>query len=80
VTTAAACGIAALALALSGRPLVGATIHQIAESSAGSQANFTALGRFIGEPNFGLLTAALVATGEGAVFGLGLALGLARRP
>ena len=79
-TTAAACGIAALALALSGRPLVGATIHQIAESSAGSQTNFTAVGRFIGEPNFGLLTAALVATGEGALFGLGVALGLARRP
>ncbi len=78
--TAAACGVAALAIALAGRPLVGGTIHYIAESSAGSQATLTALGRFIGEPDFGPLTAALVATGEGALFGLGLALGLARRP
>ena len=72
--------MAALALALAGRPLVGGTIHYIARSSARSQATLTALGRFIGEPNFGPLTAALVATGEGALFGLGLALGLARRP
>ena len=78
--TAAACGIAALALALAGRPLVGGTIHFIAEASAGSQAAMTSLGRFIGEPNFGPLTAAVIATGEGAFFGAGLALGLTRRP
>jgi hypothetical protein len=78
--TAAACGIAALALALAGRPLVGGTIHLIAEASSGSQAALTALGRFIGEPDFGPLTAAVVATGEGALFGLGSALGLTRRP
>ena len=78
--TAAACGLAALTLALAGRPLVGGTIHVIAEASAGSQATLTSLGRFIGEPDFGPLTAALIATGEGALFGLGLALGLTRRP
>jgi DNA-binding winged helix-turn-helix (wHTH) protein len=78
--TAAACGLAALTLALAGRPLVGGTIHFIAESSAGSQATLTSLGRLIGEPDFGPLTAALIATGEGALFGLGLALGLTRRP
>ncbi len=78
--TAAACGLAALALALAGRPLVGGTIHFIAEASAGSQANLTPLGRFLGESNFGPLTSALVATAEGALFGLGLALGLTRRP
>jgi hypothetical protein len=78
--TAVACGLAALGLALAGRPLVGGTIHFIAESSVGSQATLTSLGRFIGEPDFGQLTAALIATGEGALFGLGLALGLARRP
>ena len=79
-TTAAACGVAALALSLSGRPLVGGTIHHIAESSAGSQATLTALGRFIGEPDFGPVTAAVISTSEGALFGFGLALGLARRP
>lgn len=77
--TAAACGLAALAVALTGRPLVGGTIHLIADASAGSQARLTSLGRFIGESDFGPLTAALIATGEGALFGLGLALGLTHR-
>jgi hypothetical protein len=83
VTTAAiatACGLAALALALGGRPLVGGTIHLLARASAGSQATLAPIGRLIGETDFGPLTAALVATGEGAVFGVGLALGLTRRP
>jgi DNA-binding winged helix-turn-helix (wHTH) protein len=78
--TGTACGLAALALALAGRPLVGGTIHLIAESSAGSQATLTALGRLIGEPDFGRVTASIISTSEGALFGLGLALGLARRP
>ena len=78
--SAVACGLAALALAIAGRPLVGGTIHLIAEASSGSQAALTALGRFIGEPNFGPLTAAVISTGEGALFGFGLALGLTRRP
>ena len=77
--TAAACGLAALALALAGRPLVGGTIHLIAQASVGSQATLTALGRLIGEPDFGPLTAALISTAEGALFGLGLALGLTSR-
>jgi DNA-binding winged helix-turn-helix (wHTH) protein len=77
--TAAACGLAALALALAGRPLVGGTIHLIAQASAGSQATLTPLGRLIGEPDFGPLTSALIATGEGGLFGLGLAFGLTRR-
>jgi DNA-binding winged helix-turn-helix (wHTH) protein len=75
-----ACGLAALALALAGRPLVGGTVHLIAEASSGSQATLTSLGRFIGEPDFGPLTAAIIATGEGMLFGVGLALGLTRRP
>jgi len=79
VVTAAACGTAALGIALSGRPLVGGTIHLIAQASAGSQTTLTPLGRFLGETDFGPLTAALVATGEGALFGFGLALGLTRR-
>ena len=78
--TAAACGLAALAMALAGRPLVGGTVHLIADASSGSQATLTSLGRFIGEPDFGPLTAAVIATGEGVLFGLGLALGLTRRP
>ena len=78
--TAAMCGLAALGLALAGRPLVGGTVHLIAEASSGSQATLTSLGRFIGEPDFGPVTAAVISTGEGVLFGIGLALGLTRRP
>jgi DNA-binding winged helix-turn-helix (wHTH) protein len=78
--TALACGIAALALALQGYSLVGGTIHAIALAASGSQAILTPLSRLIGEPDFGPLTRALLGTGEGAVFGFGLAMGLTRRP
>jgi DNA-binding winged helix-turn-helix (wHTH) protein len=77
--TATACGLAALVLALAGRPIVGGTIHLIAQASVGAQATLTPLGRLIGEPDFGPLSAAVIAFGEGAVFGVGLALGLTRR-
>jgi DNA-binding winged helix-turn-helix (wHTH) protein len=79
VLTAAACGLAALALAFAGRPLVGGTVHAIAQASAGGQAALTPLGRLIGEPGLGPMTAALIAMGEGAMFGLGLSLGLTHR-
>jgi DNA-binding winged helix-turn-helix (wHTH) protein len=78
--TAAACGLAALLVSLGGMPLVGGTIHAIAQASAGSQATLTPLGRLIGEPDFGRVTASIIGTGEGALFGFGLALGLTRRP
>jgi DNA-binding winged helix-turn-helix (wHTH) protein len=77
--TAAACGVAALVLAFAGRPLVGGTIHLIAQASAGAQVTLTPLGRLIGEPDFGPLSATVIAFGEGALFGAGLALGLTRR-
>lgn len=75
----AACGLAALVLALSGRPLVGGTFHAIAQSSAGAQAVLTPLARLIGESDFGPLSAALISLGEGATFGFGFAYGLTRR-
>jgi len=78
--TAATCGWAALGLTLAGRPLVGATIHRIAQASHASQATLTPLGRLIGEPDFGPISGAVIGTGEGAIFGLGLAFGLTRRP
>jgi len=77
--TAATCAIAALALTLAGRPLVGGTVHAIAEASRGSQAALTPLARLVGESEFGPLTAALIGTGEGALFGIGLSFGLTRR-
>jgi hypothetical protein len=77
--TAIACGIAALGLALAGRALVGGTVHALAQASLGGQAALTPLGRLIGEPGFGPVTAALIGMGEGLTFGIGLALGLTRR-
>jgi hypothetical protein len=68
-----------LSLAWAGRPLVGGTIHAIAEASVNGRALLTPLGRLIGEPEFGPLTAGLISLGEGAAFGLGLALGLTHR-
>jgi DNA-binding winged helix-turn-helix (wHTH) protein len=78
--TAAACGLGALVLALSGHPLVGGTIHAIAAASRGSQAALTPVARLIGEPDFGPVTSALIGMGEGVFFGAGLAFGLTRRP
>lgn len=80
VLVAGACGLGALAVTLAGRPLVGGTIHTIAQASHGAQATLTPLGALIGEPDFGPITRAVIGTGEGALFGLGLALGLTRRP
>jgi DNA-binding winged helix-turn-helix (wHTH) protein len=76
---AAVCGLGALAISLTGRPLVGGTVHAIAQSSQGSQVTLSPLGALIGEPDFGPITRAVIGTGEGALFGLGLALGLTRR-
>ena len=78
--TALLCGAGALSLTLAGRPLVGGTLHEIARQARGSQITLTPLARLIGEPDFGPVTQRLIGTGEGAVFGFGLALGLTRRP
>lgn len=76
---AACCGMAGLAISLAGRPLVGGTIHAIAGATDGSRATLAPLGRLIGEPDFGLLSGAIIAVGEAATFGVGLAYGLTRR-
>lgn len=78
VVVAGCCGLAALALALAGRPLVGGTIHLIADAADGSRASLAPLGRLMGEPDFGLVTSAILGFGEGAAFGFGLALALLR--
>lgn len=78
--TAASCGLAALLLTRAGMMLVGGTIHLIATGTGGAEAALTPLGRLIGEPDFGPVTRAIIGTGEGLLFGLGLAFGLTRRP
>ena len=77
---ALSCGLAGLALTLVGRPLVGGTIHAIADAATGSRATLAPLGRLIGEPDFGAVSRAILAFGEAATFGLGVAYGLLRAP
>ena len=78
--TAVICGLAGLALTFAGRPLASGTIHAIANAADGSRATLAPLGGLIGEPDFGPVSSAILAFGEGAMFGLGLAYGLMRRP
>jgi DNA-binding winged helix-turn-helix (wHTH) protein len=73
------CGLAGLSIMLSGRPLAGGTIHIIADAADGSRATLAPLGRLIGEPDFGPISSAILAFGEAAVFGIGLAYALIRR-
>jgi DNA-binding winged helix-turn-helix (wHTH) protein len=80
LVTALICGLVGVALTLAGRPLVGGTIHAIADAADGSRATLAPLGRLLGEPDFGPVSGAILAFGEGALFGLGLAYGLMRRP
>jgi DNA-binding winged helix-turn-helix (wHTH) protein len=73
------CGMAGLGLTLTGHPLAGGTIHAIADAADGSRVSLAPLGRLIGEPDFGPTSRLILAFGESAVFGFGLALGLIRR-
>ena len=78
--TALSCGLAGLALSLAGCHLAGGTIQLIADAAEGSRASLAPLGRLIGEPNLGPISSAIIAFGETATFGFGLARGLTRRP
>jgi DNA-binding winged helix-turn-helix (wHTH) protein len=80
VVIALFCGIAGLAMTLTGHPLAGGTIQAIAEAAEGSRVSLAPLGRLIGETDFGPLTSAIIAFGEAATFGVGLTYGLVRRP
>lgn len=77
--TAVCCGLAGLALTLGGYPLVGGTIHAIADAAEGSQASLAPLGRLIGEPDFGPVSRGLLAFGEASTFGFFLGFSLRRR-
>jgi DNA-binding winged helix-turn-helix (wHTH) protein len=72
--------IAGLILSVSGHPLVGGLINEIAQASSGSQMTLTPLGDLYGEPSFGGGTKMLLAMFESGLFGAGFAVGLTRRP
>ena len=78
LVTAAACGLAGLAITLLGRPLAGGTIHAIADAAEGSRATLAPLGRLIGEADFGPVSRVIAGVGECALFGVGLTFGLLR--
>jgi DNA-binding winged helix-turn-helix (wHTH) protein len=77
---ACSCAAAAVALAWSGRPLVGGLIHELARQSQDARLVLAPLGRLIGEPGFGPITRTLLSALEGATFGGSLAWGLTHKP
>jgi DNA-binding winged helix-turn-helix (wHTH) protein len=82
--TAVAVGIctalAGLVLSLTGHPMVGGLINEIAQASSGSQLTRTPLGLLYREPSFAGATKMALAMLESGLFGLGFAAGLTRRP
>ena len=79
VVVALLCAAGAIGLSLSGRPLVGGTLHLVAREARGAQISLAPLGRLIGEPGFGPVSQALIAAWEGGVFGLGVGFALFHR-
>jgi hypothetical protein len=71
--------IAGFILSITGHPLVGGFINEIAQASSGSQMALTPLGDFY-DPSFGGGTKMLLAMFESGLFGVGFAVGFTRRP
>jgi len=67
-------------LAHAGGHLGGASLDFMARSFQGSEVGLAPLARLLGEPELGPRTRTALAAYEGLLFGLGLTLGLTRRP
>jgi hypothetical protein len=80
LTVALLCAGAGQLLVWADRPLVGAVINQVAEASRGSDLARTPLGYLISDPRFGPAMKFAMGVLECGLFGLGLAVGLTRRP
>jgi hypothetical protein len=74
------CGVAGLVLALTGHHSGAMSLEFLARSFPGSQVSLEPLARLLGEASPGLATRLVIGSGEGALFGAGLAFGLTRRP
>jgi len=74
------CAASAAVLALTGSHLGAMSLDFMSRSFPGSQVGLTPLARLIGEAEPGMLTAIVISVYEGLMFGLGLVLGLTRRP
>ena len=80
LAVAVSTAVAGLVLSVTGHPLVGGLLNEIAQASSGSQLTLTPLGDLYNEPSFGGGTKVLLAMFESGLFGLGLAAGVTRRP
>ncbi len=80
LATAASCAIVAVALTRAGGRLGGVSLDAIARSFEASQVGLAPLARLFGEAELGPATRSFLAAYEGGLFGIGLALGLTRRP
>ncbi len=80
LVTGVCCAAAALALTAAGRPLAGASLNAIARAFQGSHVGLAPVAHLLGERELGPLTRAVLASYEGLLFGVGLVLGLTRRP
>ena len=72
--------LAGLILSITGHPMVGGLINEIAQASSGSQLTRTPIGVLYQEPSFAGGTKMALAMLESGLFGLGFAAGLTRRP
>lgn len=78
--TGLACAAASIALTLAGGHLTGVSLHAIARAFQGSQVGLTPLAHLLGERELGPFTRCVIGGWEGLFFGVGLVLGLTRRP
>ena len=80
IVVAVCTALAGLILSLTGHPMVGGLVNEIAQASTGSQLTRTPLGALYQEPSFPGGTKMALAMFESGLFGLGFAAGLTRRP
>jgi hypothetical protein len=74
------CGLAGLGLGLTDHHLGAMSLDFLARSFPGSQVGLGPLARLLGEHEAGAWTRNVISVAEGFLFGLGLSLGLTRRP
>jgi DNA-binding winged helix-turn-helix (wHTH) protein len=78
--TGACCAAACIGLAVADGHLVSASLDVVADRFEGSSVGLAPLARLLGEQELRPMTRTLVSGFEGLLFGIGLVLGLTRRP
>src|SRR6185436_19971002 len=78
--TGTCCALASLVLTWNGSLLGGVSLDYVARSFPGSEVGLAPLAHLLGEPQAGPATRTALALWEGFMFGLGLVVGLTRRP